>query len=135
MIVETWYENDAVRRQYSGDDGPGVFGAGMSLYDARYPYIRDVIRGRNPLAAYRPVDLPPGADPQMKAIQDTLVALGYLSPGQADGLVGRTRSATLDAVKAFQARNGLDPDRDLGGPNSATRLALARPASTLRRAP
>jgi hypothetical protein len=133
-IVETWYVDEALRRAM-GDDGPGVFGASMSPYDARFPYIRDVIRARNPLADYRPVTLPPGADPAIKRIQDTLVALGYLAPGQADGLVGRTRSATLDAVAAFQARNGLQPDRDLGGPNSDTRRALQRPIDQLRRAP
>lgn len=133
-IVETWYIDEALRRR-RGDDGPGVFGASMSPYDARFPYIRDVIRARRPSAEYRPVVLPPGADPAIKRIQDTLVALGYLAPGQADGLVGRSNSTTLDAVRAFQARNGLEPDRDLGGPNSATRQALARPIGSLQRAP
>lgn len=133
-IVETWYIDEALRRR-RGDDGAGVFGASMSPYDARFPYIRDVIRARSPSAEYRPVTLPPGADPAIKRIQDTLVALGYLAPGQADGLLGRSQSATLDAVHAFQARNGLKPDRVLGGPNSATRRALARPTGSLRRAP
>ena len=56
-------------------------------------------------------------------------------PQQADGFIKRTRSATLDAVKAFQARNGLKPDRDLGGVHSLTRAALNRSAAQLRRAP
>ena len=134
MIVETWYIDEALRRR-RGDDGPGVTGAGMSPYDARFPYIRDVIRRRNPGAAYRPVELPAGADPEIKRLQDTLVALGYLAPAAADGLIGRSRSATLDAVRAFQQQNGLTADRDLGGPNSATRKALQRPVDQLRRAP
>lgn len=134
MIVETWYIDEALRRR-RGDDGPGVKGASMSPYDARYPYIRDVIRKRQPTAAYRPVDLPAGADPAIKAIQDKLVSLGYLAPGQADGLLGRSHSATLDAIKAFQMGNGLKPDRILGGPNSETRQALSRPVEQLRRAP
>lgn len=134
MIVETWYMDEALRRRH-GDAGPGVFGASMSPYDARFPYIRDVIRGRNPGAAYQPVALPPGADPAIKAVQDKLVALGYLAAGQADGLVGKGNSATLDAVKAFQGRNGLKPDRELGGPRSQTRLMLSRPVEQLQRAP
>ncbi len=135
MIVETWYIEEALRRRHTGDAGPGVFGAAMSPYDARFPYIRDVVRKRSPTAAYRPVVLPPGGDPQIKALQDKLVTLGYLDPRQADGLLGRTHSATLDAVRAFQARNGLEPDRDLGGAHSLTRAALTRPAAQLQRAP
>jgi len=135
MIVETWYIEEALRRRHTGDAGPGVFGAAMSPYDARFPYIRDVIRKRSPTAAYRPVTLPPGGDPQIKAMQDKLVELGYLSANQADGLIGRAHSATLDAVQVFQARNGLKPDRDLGGVHSLTRAALNRPAAQLQRAP
>lgn len=132
-IVETWYADERTRFR-GGDDGPGVFGGAMSPYDARYPYIRDVIRKRSPSAAYSPVALPAGGDWEIKRLQDKLVTLGYLAPGQADGLVGRTRSATLDAVRAFQERNGLRPDRDLGGANSDTRRMLARPADQLQRA-
>lgn len=135
MIVETWYVDEALRRRHTGDAGPGVVGAAMSPYDARFPYIRDVIRKRSPTAAYRPVILPAGADWQIKAIQDKLVTLGYLDARQADGLIGRAHSATLDAVRAFQARNGLKPDLDLGGANSLTRAALSRPVSQLQRAP
>ncbi|KQM62177.1 MULTISPECIES: peptidoglycan-binding protein [unclassified Sphingomonas] len=130
-IVETWFIDEALRRS-RGSDGPGVFGASMSPYDSRFPYIRDVIRKRSPTAAYTSVQLPIGADPAIKALQDVLVALGYLEPRCADGLIGRTNSATLDAVRAFQSRNGLKPDRVLGGANSETRKALARPVGQLQ---
>ncbi|WP_294325641.1 peptidoglycan-binding domain-containing protein [uncultured Sphingomonas sp.] len=130
-IVETWFIDEALRRS-RGNDGPGVFGASMSPYDARFPYIRDVIRKRSPTASYFPVVLPAGADPTVKALQDTLVALGYLDPIHADGLLGRTNSPTLDAVQTFQSRNGLKADRMLGGPNSDTRKALSRPVGQLR---
>lgn len=106
----------------------------MSRYDARFPYIRDVIRKRSPSAGYAPVSLPAGADPVIKQLRDKLVSLGYLAPRFADGLVGRDHSPTLDAVRAFQTRNGLTPDRDLGGPNSATRKALSRPVDQLHAA-
>ena len=133
-IVESWYVDEALRRRL-GNYGNGIFGAGMSPYDARFPYIRDVIRKRGPKAAYRPVELPKGGDQTIKQIQDKLVALRYLAPRYADGLVGAANSATLDAVRAFQSRNGLTPDRDLGGPNSKTRQALQRPVDQLQPAP
>ncbi len=132
-IVETWYIDEALRRR-RGNDGPGVFGAHMSPYDARFPYIRDVIRQGRPKAGYVPVQLPGGSDPAIKQLQDKLVALGYLDPRQADGLVGRARSSTLDAVKAFQARNGLKADRELGGPHSETRQLLLQPIGRLKAA-
>jgi hypothetical protein len=53
---------------------------------------------------------------------------------RGDGLVGRGKSATLDAVEAFQRRNGLKPDRDLGGAHSLTRQRLALPVAKLVRA-
>ncbi|HEX8554724.1 MAG TPA: peptidoglycan-binding protein, partial [Sphingomonas sp.] len=59
---------------------------------------------------------------------------GYLDARHADGLIGRGRSATLDAVARFQERNGLTVDRVLGGPNSKTRRKLALPAAMLRAA-
>jgi hypothetical protein len=140
-IVESWYMPESERVVPIGNNrvrihnfGDGVTGGGHSQYDARFPYIRDVIRGRNRDASYRAVQLPQGADPQIKAIQDRLVALGYLDASQADGIVGRSRSATLDAVAAFQGRNGLTVDRDLGGPNSETRRKLALPIGQLVRA-
>ncbi|PSJ39547.1 peptidoglycan-binding domain-containing protein [Allosphingosinicella deserti] len=140
-LVESWYmpERERVTRLGNNrirvhDFGPGVYGGGRSEHDARFPYIRDVIRAGNRSARYRALALPQGGDPQIKAIQDTLVALGYLEARHADGLLGRTRSATLDAVEAFQRRNGLKPDRDLGGPNSLTRRKLALPIAQLVRA-
>lgn len=132
-LVESWYVTERVRRRFFSF-GPGVYGGGMSEHDVRFPYIRDVIRARNRKAEYAALALAPGADPQIKAIQDTLVALGYLEARHADGFVGRQRSATLDAVAEFQRRNGLRVDRDLGGPNSETRRALARPISQLQAA-
>lgn len=114
--------------------GVTLAGGDQSRWDSRFPYIRDVIRARNRGAAYRPVTLPGGGDPQIKAMQDRLVALGYLEARHADGLVGRRKSATLNAVKAFQCRNGLNADRDLGGINRQTRQRLAMPAAKLVRA-
>lgn len=140
-LVESWYMPESERVTRIGgnrirfrDFGPGVYGGGRSEHDARFPYIRDVIRARNRKAKYRALTLPQGGDPQVKAIQDKLVELGYLDARHADGLIGRTRSATLDAVEAFQRRNGLKPDRDLGGPNSLTRRRLALPVQQLVRA-
>lgn len=140
-LVESWFmaERDRVRpagpgRVFISDFGDGVTGGDRSPWDPRFPYIRDVIRARHRGAAYRPITLPGGGDPQVKAIQDRLVMLGYLEAHHADGLVGRSSSATLDAVQAFQQRNGLKPDRDLGGPNSETRQRLAMPAGKLVRA-
>ena len=121
-------------RVFISDFGDGVSGGDRSPWDARFPYIRDVIRARNRHATYRPVVLPGGGDPQVKAMQDRLVALGYLEARHADGLVGRSRSATLDAIQAFQRSNGLKPDRDPGGPNSQTRQRLALPIAKLVRA-
>ncbi len=66
--------------------------------------------------------------------RDRLVALGYLEARHTDGLVGCGKSATLDAVEAFQRRNGLNPDRDLGGAHSLTRQHLALPVAKLVRA-
>lgn len=135
MIVETWYDDEATRSRYHLNDGPGVIGGEMSPYDLRFPYIRDVIRKRSPSSSYRPVALPVGADPAIKQLQDKLVALNYLKPKYADGLIGRSHSATLNAVGRFQAKNGLTTDRDLGGPDSQTRRALARPVAQLHPGP
>lgn len=141
-LVQSWFIAEADRQREGWDFGPGVLGGGASTADPRFPYIRDVIRGRNRHATYR-APTPPagraqaaaaGADASIKRIQDRLVELGYLDPRHADGTIGRTRSATLDAVEAFQRRNGLKPDRVLGGPNSQTRRRLALPASQLVRA-
>ncbi len=140
-LVESWFmpERERIRpagpgRVFISDFGDGVTGGDRSRWDARFPYIRDVIRARNRHAAYRPIALPGGGDPQIKGLQDRLVALGYLQARHADGLVGRGKSPTLDAVQAFQLRNGLAADRDLGGPNSLTRQRLAMPVTKLVRA-
>jgi hypothetical protein len=140
-LVESWYMPEIERIVPLGNNrvrihnfGPGVYGGGRSEHDRRFPYIRDVIRARSRGAAYRAIALPAGADPQIKALQERLVQLGYLEGRHADGLVGRSRSATLDAVAAFQRRNALPVDRDLGGPNSATRRKLALPVEQLVRA-
>ena len=143
-LVESWFMSEAVRQRFSYEFGPGVGGGGRSEQDPRWPYIRDVIQGSNRHAKYKALTpaqavqpgsgLAPGGDPEIKRIQDKLVALGYLHPKFADGTLGRSRSATLDAVHAFQLRNGLKPDRILGGPNSLTRKKLALPLAQLVRA-
>jgi len=140
-LVESWFmpERERIRpagpgRVFISDFGDGVSGGDRSPWDARFPYIRDVIRARNRHATYRPIVLPGGGDPQIKAMQDRLVALGYLQARHADGLIGRSKSATLDAIQAFQRSNGLKPDRDPGGPNSQTRQRLALPIAKLVRA-
>ncbi len=129
-IVQSWYTSAAV---WSGLYGSSIQGGNASTNDSRYPYIKDVILTGNRGAAYvrppAPVvvqssTLAPGGDREIKKLQDRLVQLGYLNPSQADGLVGRTRSATLDAVAEFQRNNNLKVDRDLGGPNSETRRKL-----------
>ncbi len=54
---------------------------------------------------------------EVRALQERLVALGYLS-GEADGQYG---AQTRRAVKAFQRRNGLDAD-GIAGPKTLARL-------------
>ncbi len=136
-LVESWFITETDRRRTRMEFGPGVIGGGRSEADPRFPYIRDVIRAGNRSAPYRALasSLAPGGDVAIKAIQDRLVALGYLDARHADGLIGRSRSATLDAVEAFQRANRLKVDRDLGGPNSETRQKLARPIEQLVSAP
>lgn len=130
-IVESWFISEPARRKEGQDFGDGLIGGGASVHDPRFPYIRDVIRASNRYARYKKSDAVRGADAEIKRIQDRLVALGYRDPGQADGTIGRSRSAKLDAVGAFQRRNGLKVDRDLGGPNSATRRKLSLPTGQL----
>ncbi len=131
-IVESWFMSDADRRQYRRF-GPGVVGGNTSPFDARFPYIRDNIRAGRRSASYEALVsvIAPGGDAKIKAMQEKLVALGYLDSRYADGLVGRSHSATLDAVAKFQRANGLVADRDLGGPHSWTRAALDKPVSEL----
>ena len=126
-IVESWFISERDRRDRNRDFGSQVIGGGESPYDVRYPYISDVIRAGARNAGYSALRLPAGSDADIKRLQDRLVRLGYLEARHADGLVGRSRSATMDAVVRFQARNGLKPDRDLGGANSRTRQFLAAP--------
>ncbi len=140
-LVQSWFIPERARVLRVGarmaritNFGDGVYGGNRSEQDGRFPYIRDVIRPGNRHAAYRPVAAIGGNDPAILAMQERLAALGYLDARHVDGVVGRSRSATLDAVAAFQQRNGLEVDRDPGGPNSMTRRKLTQPAGTLRRA-
>ncbi len=121
-IVQSWYTDiNSWSILYPKSK---IIGGNSSRYDPRYPYISDVIQAKNRGARYKEIALPAGGDAKIKKIQDRLVFLGYLKPQYADGVVGRTKSATLDAVAAFQRRNGLTVDRDLGGPNSNTQKKL-----------
>jgi hypothetical protein len=121
-IVQSWFMKDANWSALYGKSS--VVGGNSSPYDPRYPYISDVIRAGNRGANYHAVSLPNGGSADIKRIQDRLVMLRYLDPVEADGLLGRSVSRTLDAVAVFQKRNGLQVDRDLGGPNSLTRRKL-----------
>ncbi len=136
-IIETWFLREADRRALKADYGPGVTGGNASPFDPRFSYVRDVIRAGKRSAPYRtPAStLAPGGDREIKAMQDKLVALGYLDGRYADGLVGRSHSATLDAVRDFQRRNGLQADRELGGAHSLTRRKLGLPIEQLATAP
>lgn len=102
-------------------------------HDLRFPYIRDVIRARNRRVGDVPLNPVKGSEPEVRAMQGKLVALGYLQARHADGTVGRLRSATLDALAEFQKRNVLKADRDFGGPNSLTPRRLNQPVGTLVR--
>lgn len=139
-IAESWWIAEADRRNRGLDFGPGVAGGNASANDARFPYIRDVIRSRNRRATYvKPTialnsnftPLALGADLQIKTMQHKLVALGYLDARHADGTIGRSHSATLDAVFRFQQLHALRADRVLGGLNSDTRRKLALPIEQL----
>ncbi len=139
-LVQSWFmdERDRVLRvgprvTRTTDFGDGVFGGGRSVHDPRFPYLRDVIWARNRRAEYRAPHSIPGADAQIRQTQEKLAALGYLESRHVDGTIGRSSSATLDAVAEFQRRNGLKVDRNLGGPNSFTRRKLAQPIATLVR--
>ncbi|WP_420822873.1 peptidoglycan-binding domain-containing protein [Sphingomonas solaris] len=140
-LVQSWFMPENVRYLRIGPHmakvtnfGDGVYGGNRSEGDPRFPYIRDVVRTGDRHAAYRPLKAIGGSDPAIRAMQEKLAALGYLDARQVDGVVGRSRSATLEAVAAFQRRNGLKPDRELGGPHSLTRRKLAQPLISLQRA-
>ncbi len=135
MLVQSWFISEHERRLERWTFGKGTYGGGASPWDARFPYLRDVVRARDRNAPYRAIGLSKGGDPVIKSLQDRLVELGYLEARYADGILGQSHSATLDALCAFQQRNGLTADRNLGGPNSDTRHKLALPASQLVAAP
>lgn len=125
-IVESWYASDANKNHLEET----IPGGNMSTSDSRYPYITCNILAGSPNARYIPLQnvaqpntpqLNRGADAKIKAIQDILVQLRYLDPKFADGFMGQH---TRDAVKGFQRNNGLEPDGDIGGPNSETRKKL-----------
>ena len=63
----------------------------------------------------------------VKALQQNLITLGYLT-GTADGIFG---NATLTAVRAFQAANGLTVDGEVG---SKTKAAIAAAVSAIETA-
>lgn len=107
-LMESWFmpERDRIRPAEPGhvfisDFGDGVTGGDRSPWDPRFPYIRDVIRARNRGGAYRPVTLPGGGDPQVKAIQNRLVALGYLKARHARRQTGARRMIRALATAAL----------------------------------
>lgn len=124
-IIESWYAPDAEPNHLKEI----IPGGNMSTSDVRYPYITCNILANAPNAQYIAIQpsvnnspqLGKGADATIKAIQDKLVALGYLDPKYADGYAGKH---TIDAVRGFQRNNGLKPDGDIGGRNSETRKKL-----------
>lgn len=134
-IVESWYIGERDRRRENRYYGEDVYGGGASPYDARFPYIRDVIRAGDRNASYRAIQLAQGASVEIKQIQDKLVALGYLEAIHADGIISRGNSPTVQAVRAFQGNNHLHVDGDMGTANSATRRKLQLPVSQLNPAP
>lgn len=134
-IVESWYIAERDRQREGRVFGDDVYGGGASPYDARFPYIRDVIRAGDRNATYQAVTLAPDASAEIKAVQDKLVALGYLEAIYADGISSSSNSPTIQAVSAFQRANGLHDDGDLGTANSDTRRKLQLPVSSLNPAP
>ncbi len=99
--------------------------AQRQLHDARF---RELVARQAAAQAQHP----PGYSAEIAAYQEVLFALGYLTDRKyVDGFTG---GHTRRAVIAFQTRNGLKPDGDLGGPNSRTRAKLAQDPATLRRA-
>lgn len=126
-IIETWFSVSG--HTYGSNLIPG---GKRSPKDARYPYIKNNILARDPAAAYSAIQNPHGYSPEIAEIQATLFALGYLKEAKyVDGLMG---NITRNAVRAFQKRNGLPVDGDIGGPNSFTRRKLKQDINTLVRA-
>jgi Putative peptidoglycan binding domain len=135
-IVESWYIDEMDnRRGHNKYFGEEVYGGGASIYDPRYPYIKDVILAGKPGASYKAVTLPAGASADIKKFQNKLVQLGFLKARFADGIVGGKGSQTRQAVIEFQKFHNLVPDGDLGGPNSLTRAKLNLPLSQLKGKP
>ena len=131
-IVESWYLAEMDNRNVVGKNyGEGVYCGGASVYDPRYPYIKDVILAGKPNESYKAVTLPAGANADIKKFQEKLVQLGDLEARFADGIIGGRGSRTRQAVTDFQKRNNLVPDGDLGGQNSKTRAKLNLPLSQL----
>lgn len=126
-LVETWFSISG--HDYGGNHVPG---GKRSPKDIRYPYIKDNILAKNPAAPYAAIQNPRGYSPEIADIQATLFALGYIKEAKhVDGFMGDT---TRNAVRAFQKRNKLAVDGDIGGPNSFTRRKLRQDINTLVRA-
>ena len=126
-IVETWFSPTG--KSLGNNQIPG---GRLSPKDVRFPYIKDNILGKSISAVYAPIQNPAGYSAEIADIQATLLALGYLTdPKYVDGFMG---NITQIAVRAFQTRNGLSPDSDIGGPNSLTRRKLRQNINTLVRA-
>ncbi|MBV9210826.1 MAG: peptidoglycan-binding protein [Acidobacteria bacterium] len=97
----------------------------QSKTDPRYPYITDNIRAGSISAKYvlppapPQQSLPAGAWPEIKAAQEVLFNLKYLTDRKyIDGYMG---PKTKTALKHFQKRNGLNDD-GLLGPHTLMKL-------------
>lgn len=97
----------------------------QSQTDPRYPYITDNIRAGSTSAKYvLPLtppssSLPAGAHPEIKAAQEVLFNLKYLTDRKyIDGYMG---PRTKTALRHFQERNGLHRD-GLLGPHTLIKL-------------
>jgi hypothetical protein len=138
-IVESWYWTENHNRDANNNNlkyfGEEVYCGGASIYDPRYPYIKDVILAGKPNATYQAITLPAGGNADIKKFQNKLVQLGYLDANFADGIIGGRNSQTRKAVTHFQKLHNLVPDGDLGGPKSLTRAKLNLPLSHLTRRP
>lgn len=132
-LVEDWFRV----RGYTNADGVFIPPGNMSEGDPRYPYIVHNIRAGSKSAAYAPVarqqvQHPPGYHREIEEAQEVLFALGYITDRKyVDGIWGPT---TRRALTAFQRRNRLEPDGQLGGTASETSRRLRQDPSTLRRA-
>lgn len=105
---------------------PGVFVAGPIT--AKYLETPNVKLPAEPPAAPPPGGGPP-ANVSVRAAQERLIELGYLLPGDADGVLG---PATTAAVIAFQKWEGLSRDGVLGPRTKARLNGAAHPAPITR---